>query len=65
MKHEKMTVIDGISEIYSLANTPGYARFLNQPSASVRMGTNWRKIGIRLIDSSKKVMNNGDQKKAA
>lgn len=65
MKPEKMTLIDGISEIYGLANTPDYARFLNQPSATEKMGDNWRKIGVRLINSSKKVINDGDQKKAA
>lgn len=65
MKPEKMTVINGISEIYGLANTPDYARFLNHPSATEKMGENWRKIGVRLIDSSKKVMNDGGQKKAA
>ena len=65
MKPEKMTVINGISEIYGLANTPDYTRFLNQRSATEKMGDNWRKIGVRLIDSSKKVMNDGGQKKAA
>ena len=65
MKPEKMTIIDGISEIYDLANTTDYTRFLNQPSATEKMGDNWRKIGVRLINSSKKVMNDGDQKKAA
>lgn len=65
MKPEKMTVIDGISEIYGLANTTDYTRFLNQPSATEKMGDNWRKIGVRLIDSSKKVMNDGGQKKAS
>lgn len=65
MKPEKLTVINGISEIYGLASTPDYARFLNQPSATEKMSANWRKIGVRLIDSSKKVMNDGGQKKAA
>ena len=65
MKTEKTTLIDGISEIYCIANTPDYTRFLNQPSAAEKMGDNWRRIGIRLINSSKKVMNDGDQKKAA
>ena len=65
MKPEKMTLIDGISEIYGLANTPDYTRFLNQPSATEKIGDNWRKIGIRLTNSSKKVMRDDDQKKAA
>lgn len=65
-KNRKQIVLNGISEVYGLMQTPDYAHFVVQGGASQLMRENWIRLGGRMNNSVTKVISeHGRQKKAA
>jgi len=65
MKRKTHSLIDAIPDVYGLFNTKGYASFVIQGGAPEMMRKNWVGLGMRLNNSSIKLITDECEKKAA